>query len=309
MNRSHSSQLRRNAAGFRGRWNGVPHGAELFQIAGTGLRFVERLGNEGEIFAAQLAPGRPVVQADPTLGFTAMPIAPGGFDIVADAHLAPAVEIDDRLLGQFRAFGVGRHRERREPESARFQHEVVRHELRRSEILVEQTRRHREHFAGVVESFAAGRIDGEFLGRLDRHAGKVANRQVIFRVRESSRQDDAGISRVLLRLDEQNRLDGADDGIALLQRRLILMVARRHHPFANELDDAVPASEVARDVAVLGETREIQLAPGLLLVVASVAVLLRKRFDLLLKHIGLRRRGDCAEDEQNEMAEKGVPKS
>ena len=69
------------------------------------------------------------------------------------------------------------------------------------------------------------------------------------------------------------------------------------------------AAEITRDIAVLGEACEIQLALGLLLVVASVAVFLRERFNLLLKHIGPRRRSDRAEDEQDEMAERGVPKS
>src|SRR5204862_391890 len=100
-----------------------------------------------------------------------------------------------------------------------------------------------------------------------------------------ARQDDAGIARVLLRLDKEDRLDGADDGSALLQRRLILMVARRHHALANELDDAVPAAEIARDIAVTNEAREVQLPFGCFLVVASVAIFFCKRFNLLLIHI------------------------
>ena len=90
---------------------------------------------------------------------------------------------------------------------------------------------------------------------------------------------------MLLRLDEQDRLNCADDRMALLQRRLNLVVARRHHALANELDDAVPAPEIARDIAVLGESREVQFPLGLFLVVAGVAIFLRERFDLLLKHV------------------------
>ena len=270
------------------RGQGVPSQPKLLQVARACFRLAERPGNEREIRPAQLAPFGPGLQGRAALGLAAMAVAPGGFDIIADADRMGPVEVEDRLLGQLLALVVGRHRKRRERDPARLQNEVLGDELGRAEILVEQRRRHAESFAGVVEPLAAGRVDRKLRRRPDGHAGEIADRPIVFGVRQPTGRDESRVPRVLLRLDEQDRLDPFDGRIAFFQRRLQL-VAGRHLPLADELDDFMPAAEVARDIPVPRVAAEIQVPLVLLAVVATLAVFRGERLDSILIDVGSRR--------------------
>jgi len=69
----------------------------------------------------------------------------------------------------------------------------------------------------------------------------------------------------------------------------------------------VPAAKILGDIAVPSETREVEFALGLLLVVAGVAVLPRKRFDPIAKLIGLRRRTNRDGDERQDTPDQAIP--
>ena len=177
---------------------------------------------------------------------------------------------------------------------------MLRDELGRPEILFEQIRRHPECFARVVEPLAAGWIDGKFRGRSDGYADQVPNGQIVLGIGKAPRQDEARIPRGLFRFDEQDGLDRCDGRVSFFKRRL-QFAARRHLPFANELDDVVPAPKIAHHIAVPSVAGEIQIAFGLFLVVATVAVFLRERLYPVLKYIGPRwRRSQRAEHHERE---------
>ena len=80
---------------------------------------------------------------------------------------------------------------------SRLQDHVVRDLARRLQVFVQQRRRHRERFAGVVEARRVGGIDGELARRAEVDAGEIADGVVVLRVAQPPRQDDARIAGVL----------------------------------------------------------------------------------------------------------------
>ncbi len=295
--------LGRISCGGGGR-ESFPQGAELFEGANARTGFAEGFFDESEVLSAESALIGPGFDGGRLVRRIAVAVPPCGFEICAEFHFVLFVKVDDGLFGQLFAFVVRGDREWRERDPVGFEDEVLRNGLCGSEVFCEEVRRHSERLAGVIESFTSSRIRRELRRGSDGDTGQVANGQVVFGVGEAPRKDGAGVSRVLVRLGDKHRFDGGDDGVSLLKGGL-LFVLGGHFAAADKIDDAVPAPEVTRDVALIAVAGEVESALGFIGFVAALAVFFGKRNDLILKGICCGALGACGEEERDERKRKG----
>jgi hypothetical protein len=132
----------------------------------------------------------------------------------------------------------------------------------RFEIFLEQSRRHGERFARVVEAGGVGGVDGELSGGSNVDAGEVSNRVVVFGVAEPAREHRAGVASVLA---GEMRTEGAnpvDHRRSLGGRRVARRFLGRHLFGGKPLQDHFPAGEAAGDIAQSGEGGEVEVALG-----------------------------------------------
>ena len=213
----------------------------------------------------------------------------------AEAMLAG---LERRESQRGRAFGDEPHRARRADVSldrafeqagfklgaanahGRWSHDDLVHDLlRRGEILLQQHRRHRKHIADVVEA-VAGIIRREIRRRLEIHAHQVADGVVVFHAIEPANRDAAGIG-VLAVHREECVFDKLREALALGERRLL---ARRwrHLTLADVREHLFPSLPVLVQRGFARERVEREVALLLPAAVATVAILLEQRRDVLL---------------------------
>ena len=166
-----------------------------------------------------------------------------------------------------------------EIQAMRFQDDVLGDRPRRLQVLLQQGRRHRERFRGVVEPGSGRGVHREFPGRPDVDARQVTNRGVVLGITESPRQNPAGIARIAPRLVDAERLDPGDDLPAELGLGLSFRLRRRHRLRLELLEDGLPALMVLGDRIQRRVGTQVEVALALLLVVTLKAVRPEKRVD------------------------------
>ena len=218
------------------------------------------------------------------------------------------VKADDGLFVELLPVGEGNGGMRGELEAGRREQGVVGDLLGRRVILLEQRRRHRQRFAGVVEPFAGRWIDGKCLSRANVRPGQVANGVVVFGVGESPRRHDAGIAGALHGFTFQHGRDRLQHLGPFSGRWLLRVLRRRHLLLLHERLHVFPLPEILGGFRGRSKPRQIEVALGLPRVVAAGAVLLQEGNDRLLKRLDRLAAGHRnAERDQRGQARKETP--
>ncbi len=241
--------------------------------------------------------------------FGSVLVTPGGQEVVGVVDLMPLVEVDDPPDAKLVAIGIRDCGMRREDETVRHQDQVVGDPSRRRQVFLDQSRRHRQRFARVVEPRLVRRIHGKLSGRPDVDAGQVANRVIELRIAEPVRQDRARVARIPPRLSLAQLRDPVDHRAALVRLRMPLRLFGRHltrlEPFHDELPDPVSLHHIShRRIAA-----QIQLGFLLPLAVTAEAVVAQERLHHLRESTLQRRsvracRDRCQPDQQEPPGEK-----
>ena len=168
---------------------------------------------------------------------------------------------------------------RGEDQSVRQQHDVIGDLARGGEILLEQCRRHRERFAGIVESRLVGRIHGEIARGSDINAGQIAYRVVVFGVTQTPGEHGAGIAGVFQRLMATCTFNPTDDPLAECLVREFLRILRWHIVVAESFQDQLPVPDVAGDRLQRPIRTQVEFCFGLGSTVTACAIGLQERFD------------------------------
>ena len=92
------------------------------------------------------------------------------------------VKIDDRLFGQFFSFVVRGHWIGGERNPCSRKHHVTGNLLGRTKVLLQKAGGHAQRLTRIIKSFTSRGIHGKGSCRLDRNAGQMLDREVVFRV-------------------------------------------------------------------------------------------------------------------------------
>jgi hypothetical protein len=198
----------------------LPEGLQFLAQSALGLQLAQELPDQRQVLAAELPLSSPLFNRNGGLRGRAMLIPPRGFEVREPVDRVGFVEIDHRLLGELLSFVVTGDRERGEDDSRRREDQMLGNGLCRPERLLEQIGRHPQRFTGVVEAFAASRVDGKIARRANVDAGQIADRAIVLRVREPPRQDHSRITRVLAGSGDEQRFDRGDDLLTFGNARL-----------------------------------------------------------------------------------------
>ena len=171
---------------------------------------------------------------------------------------------------------------------------MVGDDARGVEVLLDQRRRHRQRFPGVVEARLVCGIDGKLLGRPDVDARQIADGVVVLGVTQPAREHDARVVWMALRVLCPGPFNPVDDRLPLDWRRLLPGLAGRHLPGLEPRHHEIPVALVADDRILRRVRRQVEAGCRLVAAVAPVAVGLEERFDARRERIALRRRGDAA---------------
>ena len=256
---------------------GNGQGAELCLESGDGtdlfLRVVERIPDLLEVGGAESGrTGDVRERGAPIPEGSTMLETPGGLEVDGEVGGLPAVEIHDAQHRVLVAVGVDQHRVRREGQALRGQDDGVGDLTGGLEVFLQEGRRHRQRFAGVVEALAVGRVDGELARGAQVNAGDVADGVIVFGVAEAPGEDRAGIPSVVGGLALAEVVDPADDPGGLGRRRMLLRLARWHFARLELVEDHGPPGVVGDHARDSGEGAEVEVGLRFVGAVAFEAV-------------------------------------
>ena len=190
---------------------------------------------------------------------------------------------------------------RRKTNPVRQQDEVIRHLLRRVEILCEQRRRHHQRRPRIREALPRRAIHGKLPRRIERiDAGEIAQGVGVFVVGKPTQHHrpwitGVGAGEVIERLPRP-----ADEQIFLHSGWLLLLL-RRHLAVEDLVDNVFP------DIRIAGDVRGLEIEFALLLFSRmAVEAMARKHGTHLSRHLrGVRGSGD-QKTERSDSADHGI---
>ncbi len=147
----------------------------------------------------------------------------------------------------------------REAETVGQEYRVLGDLLCRGEVARQQRRRDvRQRLGGVGESFTRGAVGRKFPGRLEVHAGQIADGAVELEVAEPAQRHASRITGPRFCFRFQKAADPADQPFALGFGRLRLALGR-HLPRFELLDHLLPRLDVLANLRNRGEAFEVDV--------------------------------------------------
>ena len=205
----------------------LPHGLEVsdgsdlcLALRGRGS-FTQNAPDQRQILRADFRGRRQIREGGGGLAERcAVLVSPGSFKIIGIVSGLSLVESDDPFDSVLIAIRFHQHRARRKDKPVRRERHVIGHFARREQIFVEQSRRHVERLAGVVEACLVRGVHRKFPGGPEVHTGKIANGVVVFRIAQPVRRHRAGITETPAKFIRTDRLNPVGYQAAALGRRL-----------------------------------------------------------------------------------------
>ena len=254
------------------------------QLADGGERACIRPGvrqgrpDQGKILHAQFSLGGIVAQFRIGLAKPVAPaIFPRGQEVVGEIDRVALVEIDDALDAVLVAIGLGHHGMRGEDKAPRLQNNMVSHQPRRRQVLLEQRRGHGKGFAGVVEAGLVGGIDGKLSRRPEIDAGQVANGVIELGVAQATGKDRPWVAGGLLRFPAAQVANPGNDIRSLGWRRPAGRLFGRHLFRLQAFEHQLPVPHVFRDRRDGRVATEVEFRFLLLLPVTRKAIAIKER--------------------------------
>ena len=156
---------------------------------------------------------------------------------------------------------------------------MVRDKSRGSEVFLDQCRRHRQRFTGIVKPRLIRWINREFARGTNIDTGEITNRMVIFRVTQSAGEHNSRITRVTVRFKVAQVTNPFDHFTSLRLGQLVRSSLGRHLSGDHSLQYHFPDAVVLNDRVDGREITQVKFALLLLQTVASKAVLRHQRPD------------------------------